>query len=239
MSILDGDFDNTLRLSDELQDTAEEIRAGNLAGQLSDNLAVQTLLYLGNFDNVLGRIDARHFEVHWSAPQRAYVLAVAGRREEATVALLEQMERLGVPKDGPFIPTPLLLHLLKASVAVGDKPTAKVLLEFVKTLPPMAYTALQLVTSPTRLLAETHAFLGDRNEARRRYNQALEVCGKARFRPEIALTRLGLAELLLEHYPDERDAAIGHLDFAIAEFRDMKMQPSLERALRHRGLLKA
>jgi hypothetical protein len=60
-----------------------------------------------------------------------------------------------------------------------------------------------------------------------------------RFRPEIALIRLDLAELLLEHYPDERAAAIEHLDFAIAEFREMKMQPSLERALRHRGLLKA
>jgi len=30
-----------------------------------------------------------------------------------------------------------------------------------------------------------------------------------------------------------------HLDFAIAEFRDMKMQPSLERALKHKGLLTA
>lgn len=45
--------------------------------------------------------------------------------------------------------------------------------------------------------------------------------------------------MLLEHYPDERDAAIEHLDFAIAELRAMKMQPSLERALRYRGLLKA
>ena len=30
-----------------------------------------------------------------------------------------------------------------------------------------------------------------------------------------------------------------HLDFAIEEFRAMKMQPSLERALRHKGLLHA
>ena len=29
------------------------------------------------------------------------------------------------------------------------------------------------------------------------------------------------------------------LDFAIAEFQDMKMQPALERALGRRGLLKA
>ncbi len=38
--------------------------------------------------------------------------------------------------------------------------------------------------------------------------------------------------------PDERDAALDHLDFAIREFQEMKMRPSLERALRHRELLK-
>jgi len=36
-----------------------------------------------------------------------------------------------------------------------------------------------------------------------------------------------------------RAQAIEHLDFAIAEFREMKMQPSLERALRHKEVLKA
>ncbi len=53
-----------------------------------------------------------------------------------------------------------------------------------------------------------------------------------RFRTELALTRLQLAELLLEHYPDEKSDALEHLDFAINEFHEMKMQPSLERALR-------
>ena len=59
------------------------------------------------------------------------------------------------------------------------------------------------------------------------------------FRPGTALTRLSLAELLLDRYPEERHAALEHLDFAIAEFREMKMQPALERALGRRGLLKA
>ena len=70
-------------------------------------------------------------------------------------------------------------------------------------------------------------------------SKAIETAGKIRFRPEIALTRLQLAELLLEHYPEERAEAMEHLDFAIGEFRDMKMQPSLERALSHRDILKA
>ena len=59
------------------------------------------------------------------------------------------------------------------------------------------------------------------------------------FRPEIALTRLQLAELLLEHYPGPKAEALEHLDFAIGEFREMKMQPSLERALKQRENLKA
>lgn len=51
------------------------------------------------------------------------------------------------------------------------------------------------------------------------YVEALEVCAKIRYRPEIALTRLQLAELILEHYPDERASAIEDMDFAIGEFR--------------------
>jgi len=83
------------------------------------------------------------------------------------------------------------------------------------------------------------ALLGRPDEARAHYKEALEVAGEMRFRPEVALTRLQLAELLLEHYPDERAEALEYLDFAIAEFRDMKMQPSLERALRRKDILKA
>ena len=33
------------------------------------------------------------------------------------------------------------------------------------------------------------------------------------------------SQLLLEHYPKERSEAVEHLDFAIPEFRDMKMRP--------------
>jgi hypothetical protein len=33
--------------------------------------------------------------------------------------------------------------------------------------------------------------------------------------------------------------ALDYLDFFIMEFREMKMQPSLERALRHKEILKA
>jgi len=64
-----------------------------------------------------------------------------------------------------------------------------------------------------------------------------DLCEKARFHPELALSRLCLAEVLLEHYPGERAEALEHLDFAISGFQEMKMQPSLERALRLRDIL--
>jgi hypothetical protein len=38
------------------------------------------------------------------------------------------------------------------------------------------------------------------------------------------------------HYPDEKKEALEHLDFSIKEFREMKMQPSLERALRQKKI---
>jgi hypothetical protein len=60
-----------------------------------------------------------------------------------------------------------------------------------------------------------------------------------RFRPELALTCLQFAELLLEHYPNEKKDAVEHLDFAIKEFREMRMQPSLEMALNHKEMLKS
>ena len=63
--------------------------------------------------------------------------------------------------------------------------------------------------------------------------------GAIRHRPQVALTRIDLAELLLDHYPDELAEALEHLDFAITELRDMKMQPGLERALSRRDTLKA
>ena len=50
----------------------------------------------------------------------------------------------------------------------------------------------------------------------------------------------------MQHRDDERDVAsgdgeriTGHLNFAVNEFREMKMQPSLGRALRHKEILEA
>jgi len=65
------------------------------------------------------------------------------------------------------------------------------------------------------------------------------VTTEMRFCLDTTLVRLQLADLLPEYHPEGRSEAIRHLDLAVAEFRDMKMQPSLERVLRHKEILKA
>jgi len=100
-------------------------------------------------------------------------------------------------------------------------------------------SGLWFPTCAGRHLGAAAAFLRRPDEARLYYQGALKAASEMRFRPDLALTRLELAELILDHYPDEEKEAAEHLAFCIPEFRDMKMQPALERALRHKEILKA
>jgi len=127
---------------------------------------------------------------------------------------------------------------LEAAVLAGHRQAAELLLRRLAGSN-IRTSGLWLTTCAGRHLGAAAVLLGRPDEARTHYQEALKAASEMRFRPEVALTRLQLAELLLEHYPKERAEALEHLDFAIAEFRDMKMQPSLERALRHKEILKA
>jgi len=91
----------------------------------------------------------------------------------------------------------------------------------------------------SRILGAAAVALEKYEEARKHYNEAIRVTTDMKFRPELALTRLQLAELLFDHYPDEKKEALEHLDFAINEFQEMKMKPYLERALRQKEILGA
>jgi tetratricopeptide (TPR) repeat protein len=166
---------------------------------------------------------------------RARILLQMGRIEEARAIITSTFE--GVARDDDESAYALLVQVLELAVSLNDKELAAAL---AGRLGVLAERLDQGVShSIGRSLGHSSRMLGRAEEARAYYLRALALCQPLRFRPEIALIRLDLAELLLEHYLDERAAAIEHLDFAISEFREMKMQPALERALRHRGLLKA
>jgi len=214
----------------------------------------------------------------------------ASRLAEARTLLARELrEPTAASREDVELPTVQLVVLLEAAVLLGDREASRWL---VRQLAPAAASATcsTALTFAARHLGAASALLGEREQAMRYYEQALEVCGRLRFRPEIALTHLGIAELLLgepEHltpgpFParegeqkrgqgegqpepsrgarassagaggspappeaaaglgmDARAEAMQHLDFAIAELRAMKMQPALERALRHKEVLKA
>ena len=174
---------------------------------------------------------------------RANVLAFLGRHDEAH-AIGKQFGDIGSDQDDSG--AHILLHLFEVAILGSDEETVRVLS---RRLAPLAGQLFlgdsEFGGSIARLLGDAAALLGNPDEARAYYQQALEVCAKVRFRPEIAITRLHLAELLLDEAltptlsQSESEQALAHLDFAIAEFREMKMQPFLERALRHQGLLHA
>jgi len=173
------------------------------------------------------------------AGQRAACLAHLGREAEAGDILHGMLSARDMGSRDDPTPAPTLRYLLEASVLLRDVDAARVLEARMAPLSGLLHTEADMCYNIGRLCGGAAALRGETEQARGYYEQAIEICEKVHFRPELALTRLELAELLLEHYPAERPAAIEHLNFAIAEFREMKMQPSLERALRHKEVLKA
>jgi len=168
-----------------------------------------------------------------------YCLAHLGRYAEVA----EILERLVVARPGIGSAEDetivwLDITALEAAELAGHRRAAELLLQRLSGSSCVTSGGV-LTTCTGRHLGAAAAFLGRPDEARKYYQEAIKVCTEMRFRPELALTRLQLAELLLEHYPDKKKEALEHLDFAIKEFQDMKMQPSLERALRHKDILKA
>ena len=93
------------------------------------------------------------------------------------------------------------------------------------------FNGIHFATCVDRHLGAGAALLERYDEAKKHYHEAIRVCTEMPFRPELALSRFQLAELQLEHFPEERTEALEHLEFAISEFEEMKMKPSLEKAI--------
>jgi len=128
----------------------------------------------------------------------------------------------------------VLMLWLEAAVLAGHYPAVEMVFGWLKDTGYVT-NGINYLTSVQRHLGIAAALLGKYDEARKYYQKALEVTTQMRFRPELALTHLQNAELLLEHYPKERAEAMAHLNAAIPELRDMKMKPFLEKAMKLRG----
>jgi serine/threonine protein kinase/tetratricopeptide (TPR) repeat protein len=234
-SLMDGKFAEARERAERARSRAEAAGNPGFATLFWVVVENRARVYLGLVDDDF----ADSHRIPGPEGQLTLLLSHVGKNEEA-LELLEKhvVNRPGIGTDEDWTLSWNEVGFLEAAVLVGHRHAAELLLNRFKNS--------GLVTNGTfhptciaRHLGGAAALLGRYDEARKYYQEAIKVCTEMPFRPELALSKLQLAELLLEHYPDEKKEALEYLDFAINEFREMKMQPSLERALRHKDILKA
>jgi hypothetical protein len=243
-AILDGRLEEALAAATNLRDRADELGSAAFGRRWSIQLTLRPSMYLARaqeFWHGLSGLPGRPPV----DPYGVLCLAHLGRVLECRQGidgLLRTFDEAGIPS------TDWLIAALEAAVMIADRDRALPLAARLASAASADFLGNpeQSCTSVGRVLGAAAALAGQLDQAVDYCRQAMGACERARFRPELALTRLQLAEVLSAKTAQLgnqggplREEALGHLDFAIEEFRAMKMQPSLERALRHKGLLRA
>jgi tetratricopeptide (TPR) repeat protein len=241
MAAWDGRLEEALAIRRRTLARAEELGIFEYAA-LWGNTMLRQRVHLGSAERALESVlhGSRNYPRSYANDIGIlFCLMHLGRHAEVT-EMLEHLiiERPGIGSAEDETLSWLDVQSLEVAVLAGHRQAAELLLR--RLAGGRAVTnGLFWTTCVARHLGGACAFLDKPDEACKYYQEAMKVCTETKFRPELALTRLQLAELLLEHYPKERAEALEHLDFAIKEFQDMKMQPSLERALKHKEILGA
>ena len=193
--------------------------------------SLRALLHLGNAEAAL--------QAAVSPPPQTLCLAHLGRVAEVE-ALLEQLvlarPDFGTEQDETRTWSDVVL--LEAAVLVQHQEAARRLHQRLRDSQ-LLTTGMYYPTCIGRHLGAAAALLGQPAQARSHYEAALAGAQRLRFRPEVALVRLGLADLLRDGNVREHPEALAHLDLAIPELDAMQMQPALARALRLRDRLSA
>ncbi len=187
---------------------------------------LKPFILLGEFD----RLAALFKEVEDFEFGASPVLAYLSRYEESR----EYLDRRMIRRDEldpamDLYATWLDILFLEAAVLVKHHKAADYLYRKL-SYSNLKTTAVWNMTSADRQKGAAAIMLGKIPEAKEHYLEAIRFCAEMPFRLELALSRFELAELQFEHFPDEKAEAIEHLDFAIEEFKEVKMRPSLEKA---------
>jgi tetratricopeptide (TPR) repeat protein len=240
LSTVAGDLDAAIKAAERIVERGPDPESPERGNIFAVFAAYVPWAYRGKQSAFLDFLDSlseneRQAPLPWS--RKILCLAQNEQLDEASEELRKFLETYNV-LDGDT-PAVIMSDLLDAAVILKNLETANALSARVASTKFMIVPSDKEVRVLGRPLGGAFALLNKPDQARAFFTWALEAATQTKFQPEIALLNLELAELLLDHYPEERDSATSHLDASIALLREMKMQPSLERALRHRDLLKA
>jgi tetratricopeptide (TPR) repeat protein len=238
--IMDGRLEEAAKCHDDILRLGAEMGAPQATEVYACWSGPRLAGYLGRGREELRRLEewGQPFGLSVPAHIRAYYLVCGGEKAEVVTILDEAAEHYAAEPEKTRHIFAALVLLLETAVVASHTRAVEVLFNLLVG----AVYKTTGVANPTclaRHLGGAAALLGRYQEARQHYTEAIKVATEMRFRPELALTRLQLAELILDHYPDEKKEAVEHLAFCIPEFRDMKMKPWLEGALKHKQILKA
>jgi predicted ATPase len=241
LALMDGHLENALIQSMRVVELADELGAALRGRMLGLQVLRAPAQYLGRAETWLTVSDefAGLAGPQTGAPVRATCLAQVGRLEEARTLVAPLLDEIAASGGDDELPISALVNLLQAAVALDHGGAAGVLIERLDCVAHLS-TGVSVHTCIARHLGDAAVLRRDRVVARAYYERALEAAGKIRFRPELALTHVSLAELLFrEGSETARSEALEHLDLAIPELRDMKMQPALDGALALNGKFEA
>jgi transcriptional regulator with XRE-family HTH domain len=227
---LDGQLERAVELGKTVENEGEALGLGLFARASAAMYLWRTHLYLGFPDEgvdglsealqQVGPGDIRVFGFSGVlAAQLAVCLAHGCRIHEAQPILQRFLQSRTIGQPGDETSLPILVALLEAAVLLNDATAARRIME------PLSVAAHLVCVDNTMTVVARHlgaamALLGDISKAVTYTRQAIQVAEKVRFRPELALARLQLAEL-------RSSAPQASL---LAELESMHMQPALARA---------
>ena len=224
LSTLDGRLDETIQITDDMLVQGRELNLARFAAASYFFSGMRANVFLGYEERLLQRIEPSPGNMN----HRALLFARLNRRDEA-IELLDEMlalrRSIGTP-DYQYYWNDIIF--LEAAVLAEHREAAEAFYRQLAGWSPNI-TSFYYATCVPRHLGAASTLLGRFEQARMHYDEALTATTNVRFRPEYALTRLQLAELQLKHCPDEKLEAVESLNFAIDEFTEMKMQPSLKK----------
>jgi DNA-binding CsgD family transcriptional regulator len=213
-------------LDGHLADAAQASVRGARGGTFPHNWRGRIASWLGDLETVSAELAwSESLDTYSAAYGRAFFLAYLGRAEDAQ----EQLRRV-VPEflSKPSLAFSFLSMLLEAAAVCGDRESAAALAEH--TRGDGRRLAKPFFVLLPRHEAAASALSGDVDGARDSYAEAIAFCERVGYRPELALSRLDLAELLLGLGEPEHAEAGRLLALTLPDLQAMGMTPAAVRA---------